>query len=368
MFARRFSTVLQLGLLALPLFLTNCNCDVEGLAEIPEPGSITGRLCDPGQGEGIAGAKVWVEVDYGGGVVDTIATETDENGDFELKGLPAGTYTVEFKRGSFTTEVEEVTVEEEMVTEIEGGQCIAAEDVVLTVYSGHDSVQDVLNRLGYFNFNVVETHHRSSDRDDNTPSWLVEHFADYEAFSFNDILFINCGAHEWAFESGGVANSGDLSLAMNNLRRFVEEGGSIYLSDWSYDLLEALYPNAVDWLGDDATHNDAEKGLAQDFLGRVQDAEMAASLGESEVNLKYELSRIAVPLSLGPGTDPLILANIRVEEESGEAGDYFDVPVLLRYRPTDDESSGRVIYTTFHNGNDNTEDMDYVLRAIIFSL
>ena len=47
-----------------------------------------------------------------------------------------------------------------------------------------------------------------------------------------------------------------------------------------------------------------------------------------------------------------------------------EVPVLIEFRPPDvaGNNVGRVIYTTFHNGGGNTEDMDAVLRAIVFSL
>src|SRR5690606_5027424 len=138
--------------------------------------------------------------------------------------------------------------------------------VSFTVYDGHDSVEEVLERIGYPVTNLVDTHHEHDEHDETTPSWLVLEFGDYDTFAHNDILFINCAAHEWALDN---ASPSERIKVLENLRRFVAEGGSIYLSDWSYDLLELLYPDAVDWLGDDEVRNDAEAGLQQFFVGTV---------------------------------------------------------------------------------------------------
>ena len=101
--------------------------------------------------------------------------------------------------------------------------------------------------MGFFDFEVIPTFHRFNDRDENTESWLVDHFLDYEDFADNDILFINCGSHEWALQQG---EQEEIAQALENLRRFVREGGSLYLSDWAYDLFEVLFPDAVQCFGD----------------------------------------------------------------------------------------------------------------------
>lgn len=344
-------------------------CDDENLNQIPQPGSVSGQVCDPGEGRGLAGARVYVLV---GSRQEVVETETASDGTFTLEGVPVGEHTVYIARGSFSTEVSGVIVEEELDTPLSEEECLAPEDVTMIVFDGHDNVQQVLGRLGYAGFDVVDTHHEWDDRDDTTSSWIIDAFGDYESFSAYDIVFINCAAHEWAIDV--AYPTADIDQALGNLRRFVAEGGSLYLSDWSYDLLEELYPDAVDWAYDDNAWNAAEVGLAQEFLASVEDDALLSFLGgQNEVLLRYDLGRIAMPRTLGPGSRPLLLADILAEGETEEEPLSFNrVPVLLEHRPevfgADPDSVGRVIFTTFHNGDSNTVDMDEVLRAIVFSL
>ena len=350
-------------LLALSL-MPGCEaCDAQPLSEVPQPGSISGRVCDPsGNGTGLYGARVFVGVTLSDGTVAERSTVTDGEGRFIIEDIPAGTYVVEVERGSFTQNVVDVVVEEEIETEI-NAECIEAREVSMVVFDGHDNVQDVLSRLGFTNFDVIPTFHRRQDRDEDTESWLITHFGNYENIADRDIIFINCGAHEWALEE---ADFDEVNDALENLRRFVREGGSLYMSDWSYDIFERLYPEAVEWVGDDTTRNDAEVGISQNFLGSIADATIEGDIGVARASLRYELGRIATPAELGAGSRALVTADIEIE--GGEV--LADTPVLFEHKPIDlpPNSDGRVIFTTFHNGEGNTEDMDAVLRAIVFSL
>lgn len=343
--------------------LTACDCDPNALTIVPDPGTITGRVCDPGEGRGIFNARVWVVLVFGDGTTADVETTTDIDGNFTLEDVPVGTYDVQIARGSFSGEVADVEVLEAEDTDIAGETCIQPE-VKATVYTGHDNVEEVLTKLGFTNFTLVDTHSAFGEHDEDTPSWLVEEFGDYSLFSDNDILFINCGSHEWAVDN---ADPAELDGAFANLRTFVAQGGSIYMSDWSYDLFEELWPDAVNWLGDDNVRNEAELGVQQIFVGDVVDNDLRAVLGRDRASLRYDLGRIAMPKELGPGSRAMITAAIESEDPDGGSNlDLLEVPVLLEHQPADAE--GRVIYTTFHNGGSNTEAMDEVLRAIIFSL
>lgn len=351
--------------LGFPL-MPSCACE-EDVSRVILPGTITGRICDPGAGLGIFGATVWVEEEQADGSIRVIDTTSDADGAFTLEDVPVGTWNLFVRRGSFRATLEGVEVREEETTELDEAACIPPVDVTMTVYAGHDSVEDVLSRLGYADYTLVETHDRAFERPEDQPSWLVEEFGTLANFQDNDILFINCGAHEWAVEK---ATDAELAQVLTNLRTFVGQGGSIYMSDWAYDLFELLYPDAVEWYGDDDVENAAERGQQQDFLGFIQDPVIAAEMTSARASLRYNQGRIAMPTGLGEGARALVVADVDVEDENDNTERLQDVPVLIEYRPPagDPETVGRVLYTTFHNGAQNTEDMDAILRAMIFSL
>jgi SAM-dependent methyltransferase len=340
-------------------------CDVSPLSLVPDPGQISGRLCDPADARGILGARVWVVLEYGDGTSRELETRSDEEGRFLLAEIPVGEYDVFIARGSFRAEVSDVLVVEGETTALAEDEACLAPDVRFRVYDGHDRVEEVLDRLGYPVTDLVDTRH--DDHDESTPSWLVESFGEYTSFKDEDILFINCASHEWALDN---ASPDEVAQVVANLRRFIAEGGSLYLSDWAYDLLELLYPEAVTWYGDDAVRNDAQRGIAQIFVGAVVDEELTALLGRDRAALRYDTGRIAVPVLLGPGARPMIEADIEVRDEDGTVRLLTAVPVLFEFRPLlgGAQSPGRVIFTTFHNGATNTEAMDEVLRAIVYSL
>ncbi|MCP4499762.1 MAG: carboxypeptidase regulatory-like domain-containing protein [Deltaproteobacteria bacterium] len=172
-----FKSTLALSLMILCAFTMGCEgCDVEPVNKVILPGTVTGQVCDPGQGVGIYGATVRVITTTLQGGEKIYETTTDAEGNFLLESIPVGTHTVYIRRGSFRHEVE-VEVFEDENTAFEG-ECVAPISVAMAVYGGHDSVEEVLTRLGDASHALVDTHHRFSDRDENTPSWLVEEFGD----------------------------------------------------------------------------------------------------------------------------------------------------------------------------------------------
>ncbi len=348
--------------LALTAMFSACQCD-EGLAVIPLPGNITGRVCDPGQHSGIYNARVYVVVQKGD-KTEEIEAFTAADGSFDLGGIPPGTYDLLVSRGSFTTSVPGVVVEEDKTTALDTADCLAPETVNMTVYTGHDSVEDVLTRLGYDDFVTFDTLSGTTEHDENTPSWFVEAFGDAAAIADQNILFINCGAHEWALDQ---ATNNDVERSLQNLRDFVESGGNIYFSDWAYDLVELLYPDAVEWAGDDGVENEAQVGKEQEFVATVVDGELATILGRSRASLRFNQSRIAIAEELGPTARALLLADVLADDGAGGTTSLPQVPVLLEVRPAG-EAGGRIMFTSFHNGTENTPDMDDVLRAMIFAL
>jgi hypothetical protein len=337
------------------VFLAGCQCGLTPLSHIVGPGSIEGRVCDPGQGQGIFGADVYV-VSKG----KKVATTTDGHGDFTLSDVPPGTYTLFVEKGSFSTSQANIKVAEDKATQLPQEQCIKPEASQMLVVSGHDSVESVLTKLGYDNFLLVESHY--NDHTSSTPSWFLQAFSDESKIASYDIVFINCGAHEWSLDD---FDQTQVNAAVDNLRTYVKNGGQLYISDWAYDIMNRLYPDAATWYGD-GTENAAQKAVAQSFTGNVVDTNLAGALGKSTASIVLPQSQVAIATSLGATSTALITADLDIETSRNHTEHMTDIPVLFETKPAD--ATGRVLFTSFHNGTANTSDMDEVLRAIVFTL
>ena len=62
------------------------------------------------------------------------------------------------------------------------------------------------------------------------PLWMAEY----------DIIFLNCGLDDTLLAEGTYAPA-----ALDNLRGFVDAGGSIYASDWAADTVRMTFPGRI---------------------------------------------------------------------------------------------------------------------------
>ncbi|MBM73757.1 MAG: hypothetical protein CMK59_00035 [Proteobacteria bacterium] len=318
-------------------------------------GILKGRICDP-TGEGwVVGATVYISLDYDGdGIEDRrIEAVTDSEGYYELDGVSVGTHTVFIEKGSFQSAFE---------IDFPGGtyelvdpECLDGSDTKIAVVAGEfDSIESLLAQFG-FNYDIYGTYDYLD---------LLLNPALLEQY---DIVFFNCGMpFSWLnFQS-------DVSY---NLRQYVQQGGSIYASDWAHMLIEATWPARIDFYGDDSyffdptyansLENSAFVGVAGDISGDVVDMNMRAMLGSNIADLYYDLDAWAVPTSTSINASVLVRGDASVYNMAtympGET--LTGVPLAVRF-----SAGGTVIYTSFHNEPQLTIDMETVLKEIILSL
>lgn len=97
---------------------------------------------------------------------------------------------------------------------------------------------------------------------------------------------------------------------VNNVRGWVEAGGKWYIADWSYDLVEQIFPDFIDFEGDDASVNAANSASSEfDTTGRAVWDEMRQwielGLGANPDSIEFEENwDCIVGLGTVPGTDP----------------------------------------------------------------
>ena len=305
--------------------------------------SVQGRVCDL-TGEGyVAGAYVYIILDTNGDGVedDRIEATTDSDGYFTLTGVPLGTHTIYVEKGSFSTTFE-VTLSEEGNLELAEEECLQDEDVEIAVITGaYDSIEDILDlmEIEYTLYNGV------------AGQAAVTLLRDPDAMAEYDIIFFNCGiASNWSTHKTEIAA---------NILEFVQNGGSIYTSDWAYYFFEATWPNAVDFYGDDATEGSAYVGESTTLTAQVVDENMQALLASETALLNYDLWSWVVPTSANSNVDVLLTGDAPV----GYGTPVTDAPLAVRIQP-----GGTAIYTTFHNESQITVDMTILLAEIILSL
>lgn len=305
-----------------------------------DTGGISGRVCAPNESTWLAGATVWIQAGD-----RRIETTTDADGYYTLQDVPIGPWSVHVEKGSFSTEfVVEVTQGE--VTIVEEQTCVSDAEINIAVVTGaFDSIEHVLDRLG-IGYTLI----------DGEDGYSLNNFlTDPAAMEQYDILFFDCGMDEsWIWLNETAVG--------NNLSDFVNNGGSLYASDWAYYTIESSFPNMIDFMGDDYDSEAAKIGVAGVVNATIRDPAMAAALGSNTATLNYDLD---VWVAMQGVSDP----SYTLVEGAFQTADWFNY--TNEYGPLAAKMSvgdGRVLFTTFHNESQSTADMDTILQEIIFHL
>ena len=149
--------------------------------------------------------------------------------------------------------------------------------------------------------------------------------------------------------------------AIANLRTFVEQGGSIYVSDQAYDLMEQAFPDKLDFYGDDNQRNAAELGAATNVvMGQVVDLPLAQALGSSSIELHYPLWAWVIVESVAPD----VRVFIRGPATPIGGSPLPDVPHTVGFA----HGEGHVVYTSFHQEPGINQAAEQVLRLLVFEL
>ena len=117
---------------------------------LPAAGALQGRVCGA-EGYWLANATVSLNMDDG----STVTTSTDSDGYFTLTDVPAGTYEVAVKKGSFSTTFE-VSVDGNGNTILNDPLCIPPDTRMAVITGDWDKVQDILTNLGFSIRNIYQ--------------------------------------------------------------------------------------------------------------------------------------------------------------------------------------------------------------------
>lgn len=330
---------------------------VENCALPPPPpppegsGTVEGRVCAPDGSTWLADATVWVELPDG----TRVETTTDGDGNYSLVGVPPGTQTLHIQKGSFSTTVIVEVPEDGVVTLPEADCAIQQDDLRIAVVSGAwDNVRQVLVSVGVDPATITDYEGEPGGFFGTEPSeWAGQLLGDYATLAQYDIVFLNCGLDDVSYL--------DSPTYAANLRQFVSEGGSLYVSDQAYDIVEATFPDFIDFYDEDTMPQSAQKGAAADnIIGTVSDPALSASLGAQTIELHYPLLAWAVMQSVTDDVRVYIRGDAPVS--GGQTLD--EVPHTVGFQV----GEGKVIYTSFHQEPGIAVMQERVLQLLVFEL
>lgn len=165
-----------------------------------------------------------------------------------------------------------------------------------------------------------------------------------EGLTDYQVVFVNCGT---------VAGRGITPYTpeqFDAVRAWVEAGGTLYVSDWEHDLFEGAFPEALDF----APNPRAGTTVAV-VEADVLDRDIQTILQKETAELRFDRNGWAA-IDGAEEAFPLVMGT--------PTGDVVYRP-LAALMPL---GAGKAIYTSFHNEQQITEDMEVILYEMILSL
>jgi len=348
----------------IPLLVTLAACSDQGVSFVKEdpieisPGILRGRVCDPSGRTWLPDALAYVNlVDENGVIYDTKQAFSDLDGRWEIADLPGEReYTVYVQYGSQTLLTENYYLASGATVDLPEPDCFDPIALDVAIVSGdYDDFDILLTRMGFANFDVVD------GQDANT---VRDFLADPAALARYDIIFFNGGF----VEDGVVYSSADPSdpvTAQNiqNVRDYVDAGGSVYASDWAYDLVEIGWPDRADFVGADEIRDDAQLGDYETVNAAVADAAMSEFLGKQYLEVDYDLP-VWPPVESTAATVSVHLTGTVPYSDGLSDYTLTSVPLLYSFNA----GSGKVVYSTFRMARNANQDMVNVLQYMMYNL
>ena len=236
-------------------------------------------------------------------------------------------------------------------------------DAIATSMGDFDDVSQVLLSQdigsapynGYIVQGTWDTSDTAPTREDpgNTVEQLVttaDEKGDWIIGSFNAV-FINSGTRGLGASVYNDPTTPDDAIltdatAVANVCDFANGGGTLVVTDWAYDIVEACWPDEIEFVGDDTVIDAAQVGAAGDVLADINDQTLTDSVGASAVNVTYDYSAWAVIEDVTGDVEVLMSGDVTYQKSDAEGYDTLtDVPLLVRF--VAGGGNGRVIFGTF---------------------
>ena len=177
-----------------------------------------------------------------------------------------------------------------------------------------------------------------------------------------DVVFLTCGAvpESWFTRrlrpplgrADGVFRPRPeiVDAIRASFRRFVGRGGTLYASDWHFDLLALAFPELVDEVA-------VARGREQSLEAEVVDPALARRLGPT-IELRFEMPFWRPAAFAGPEVTTYLRGTYTKTD-----GPDATAPLLVAFP----FQEGAVVFTSFHNEAQHTETELELLRHLVFT-
>ena len=334
------------------LSMSACTPEVS-FSEVPssERASVSGRVCGADRLRWVEGAVAHVDLYLGKDQWEPRTDWTDAEGRWTLDELPPRTdLTIRVQVAGEVVQVHDLRLDGGEARVLRSPPCLGVEQLsVLSVEGDYDDASALLGRIG-----ITEVSRRVDGRNRAT---LLRALTG-PGLDRVDLLVLHGGiATEGVLAPSSTEGVQDDSAAVRErLVAWVEGGGRILATDWSYEVLRLGWPDAVDWYGAD----ESGAALVGDAPVRVEatvgSAALAEHLGTDVVDVAFDLPEW--PVSRGADADTRVLLTADVPLVDGEA---TDVPIALAV----DAAEGRVVHLAFRaRANPSVPVQDVVAWAL----
>jgi hypothetical protein len=325
---------------------------------IPEQGSISGRVCDPSGASWLADALVYTNiVDEDGLVTGVRQAYTDREGFWSLPDLdPYKTYTVYIQSGSQVIFEDDFNLGDGENIVLPEPVCFDPQALNIAVITGdYDDMAKLLEKMGFINFTIID------GKDFDGLKGFLTRPENLEPF---DVIFFNGGhVEEGIFYSKDPTNRTPEVVGVL-LEEYVWNGGSVIASDWAYDDIELVWPDSIDFLGDDYTPNAAQLGEYAEFESTVTDASLAGFLGDqTNLSIEYDLPVWPPMVQVEPYVSVHLTGDVKYREGT-QSYTLEDVPLLVSFSG----GQGRVAFSTFRVAANQTPEMALVFQYMMYNV
>jgi hypothetical protein len=315
--------------------------------------TITGRACDPRTSQWLEGALVYTHLfDEQGTIYDTLIATTDEEGRWTLEVAGGRTYTVYVQAGNDVIQQLEVEVDGGAELTLEEGTCFEGIQAQIAIVTGDwDDLATIFPEVGVSDWTIVNGQSGSLE--------LLDFLTDPAALVEYDAVFLDGGLQEYGVFYGDVDDPNVLAV-QETLRSSARGGGILFASDWSYDVAERLWPDRMDFLGDDTVADDAQKGEPGLIPADVLDLQMAKIAGVAQVDIQYDLP--VWPVIESVADDVMVHMVGHAKYRTGfDVQSLEDSPLLVSF----EEGNGRVVFSTYRIAVNDDPTLRAALRVLL---